>query len=877
MRGTLGKISFPSRLLGALLAVVFMIAQPVLAMEPRTALLISSYHPGFPTFFNQIEGIRSVLDGAAVSLDVEFMDSKRYYQDKYLKNFHRSLSSKLTGRSGYDIILTADDNALLFALENRDKLFPQTPIVFFGVNSTSLADRQNDDPQVTGVVEAVSIRETVDLMKRLHPEVKRVVALVDGTVSGQGDLESFYRTCKKSESWDVCEISLEKLSFESFADKLRQADRDCAMLLISAYRDKTGRTLSFKQSLRLIRSHLERPIYHLWEYGLGEGVLGGKVISHYDQGRTAALIALEVLGGRPVAEIPVVSAGRTRFMFDYKELERFNIKTSALPENSLVLNPPHSFYQEHRQVVLIAGSLFGALLLVIFYLAAHNIRRKRAEQVLEVARDTLEAQVAQRNLDLEEANQELQEEIAERQKSEAKYRKLFENAIDPIFIEQSWVIRMANPAAGQILGYRPERLIGTDLRRYIHPADRAEVVAGRERQAAAERDFSVSALRIKNRAGETRWIEVRGVGITWEGDPAGLNFVRDITAQKLAEEEVRKSRRRSRELYRKTPAMLHTIDAEGRLVNVNDHWLTKMGYDREEVIGRNLSDFLTEESRESAAGVSRPEFFRTDRAGRIPSRFVTKDGRTLDILLSASAETDDDGRVIRSLAALEDITERKKAELALKESEARYRTLIRKIQAAIVVHGPDTKIITANKKARELLGLTKDQLRGRAATHPEWRFVNDSGLTLTTGEYPVNRVIGTGRPVKEMVVGIVRPELGDMVWVLVNADPVSDAQGRLEQVIVTFVDISRSKLLEAEREELIVELRDALSEIKELRGFLPICSRCKKIRDDSGYWQQVEEYIEDRTDARFSHSICPDCAEMLYPDLVGELEDDPES
>jgi len=68
------------------------------------------------------------------------------------------------------------------------------------------------------------------------------------------------------------------------------------------------------------------------------------------------------------------------------------------------------------------------------------------------------------------------------------------------------------------------------------------------------------------------------------------------------------------------------------------------------------------------------------------------------------------------------------------------------------------------------------------------------------------------------------------------------------------------------------ELEHALTEVKRLSGFLPICASCKKIRDDEGYWQQVEVYIRDRSEARFSHGICPDCVEKLYPELTGKLE-----
>jgi DNA repair exonuclease SbcCD ATPase subunit len=80
-------------------------------------------------------------------------------------------------------------------------------------------------------------------------------------------------------------------------------------------------------------------------------------------------------------------------------------------------------------------------------------------------------------------------------------------------------------------------------------------------------------------------------------------------------------------------------------------------------------------------------------------------------------------------------------------------------------------------------------------------------------------------------------------------------------------EITERKHAEEERETLILELRDALSKIKTLSGMLPICSSCKKIRDDKGYWNQIESYIKSHSEAEFSHSICPECAKNIYPDF----------
>lgn len=94
--------------------------------------------------------------------------------------------------------------------------------------------------------------------------------------------------------------------------------------------------------------------------------------------------------------------------------------------------------------------------------------------------------------------------------------------------------------------------------------------------------------------------------------------------------------------------------------------------------------------------------------------------------------------------------------------------------------------------------------------------------------------------------------------------------------LIVFRDITRRINMQNEREKLISELQDALAQVKTLKGMLPICARCKKIRNDSGYWQNVEHYVQEHSDAVFSHAICPDCLSEMYPEYMERREDKPD-
>ena len=148
-------------------------------------------------------------------------------------------------------------------------------------------------------------------------------------------------------------------------------------------------------------------------------------------------------------------------------------------------------------------------------------------------------------------------------------------------------------------------------------------------------------------------------------EEATLELREKIEEVEHAHLELRESEDRYRTLYTSTPVMLHSIDQNGVLVNVSDYWLSQMGYGRDEVIGKKSVVFLTEDSRHHATEEVLPAFMKTGVCQDVHYQFVRKDGSVMDTLLSATAEKDKEGRIIRSLAVVLDITERRQAQDAL--------------------------------------------------------------------------------------------------------------------------------------------------------------------------------------------------------------------
>lgn len=200
---------------------------------------------------------------------------------------------------------------------------------------------------------------------------------------------------------------------------------------------------------------------------------------------------------------------------------------------------------------------------------------------------------------------------------------------------------------------------------------------------------------------------------------------------------------------------------------------------------------------------------------------------------------------------------KEKDDLLLSESEEMYRTLVEKAKEAILI-AQDDKIVFANHRLSELLELPLGRLLGM----PFVDFIHPADREMVYANYE-KRIRGEQIP-DRYDFRLTDPR-GGPVWVLISAKAIT-WNGRAATLNM-LTDITDRKLMEQERERLIAELQHALSEVKKLSGLLPICASCKKIRDDQGYWSQIEVFIKKHSEAEFSHGICPECRDKLYPEL----------
>ena len=353
--------------------------------QPRRILIVNSYHKEFAWTDAQVTGAREVLTSAfdEIELYVEYLDTKRIaYEGEYLDLLDRTFRLKYKGVK-LDAIITTDDNALRLVMKLHEDVFRGAPVAFCGINDYQPSLLTGRD-QFTGLVEVLDIKPTVDLAMKLHPKTRKVVVVVDDTPTGMGQRRDVAAVADQYKNLHFEYLKGENLTHAELLTKLGELDSDSIVLLTVWLRDKTGAFLATDIEGPHISESSAVPVYGIIDMYLGHGIVGGKVLNSRTHGRTAAGMVVRILSGEKPADIPVLIESVNPYMFDARQLQRWGIDETNLPEGSTVLHRPFSFYEEYKALIWQVITAFATLVLLLLILAVSIIRRRRAEQALRL-------------------------------------------------------------------------------------------------------------------------------------------------------------------------------------------------------------------------------------------------------------------------------------------------------------------------------------------------------------------------------------------------------------------------------------------------------------------------------------------------------------
>jgi PAS domain S-box-containing protein len=324
---------------------------------------------------------------------------------------------------------------------------------------------------------------------------------------------------------------------------------------------------------------------------------------------------------------------------------------------------------------------------------AHVVSLQGKEVIVSVVRDITDRQCTEQAL----------------KESERKYRHLIEHANEAIIIAQEGMLKLANPKMSALTGLTEQDLLTTPYIELIHPDDRALVAERHQKRIAGEEIPSRYMFRIVAKDNGVRWIEISAVRIYWEGRPATLNYLTDISTRRETEEALKQSELKYRELVESIRDVIFETDEKGLLTYVSPVIRDILDYTPDEMIGKSFSVFIHPDDKELILS----RFAELSRGIEYPVdyRVVTKSG-FIRWVRTQTKPIMHEGVLSGTRGTLIDINDRKLAEAALKESEEFNRGLVENIPDMVVVYSQDRKVRYVNPAVFNLFGYTPEELEG---------------------------------------------------------------------------------------------------------------------------------------------------------------------
>lgn len=593
----------------------------------KNVLILNSYHQGYKWTDDETQGAIAGLDPVRndFKVAIEYMGTKWAYDEPYFEQLRRTYKYEFQ-KLRFDMIIATDDDAFNFLKRNRDELFSNTPVVFCGVNWFKPESVPAGFKGFTGVNEDADIPATLDLMLNLHPGTKKVYVVTDMTTTGKEIFAEFEGIIPKYKD-KVSFTFLDNMDMSEILDTVGKLGNDSLVLMTIFQKDKAGTFFEFSESASLISKSSRVPCYGLWDFNLGFGIIGGMLTTGFNQGKTAGEVAVRILKGEKADAIPVLMKSPNRFMFDYTQMQRWNISRSNLPVDSVVINEPPSFYAVNKGLVwgLISGIVGLSILILILFI---NISRRK-NVVFSTQQETSMDGIL----------------VVDESGTIISYNRRFVDLweIPPELVEAKDFALVLQSVAGRTAN--PENYIARVKYLYEHKDEKSQ-----------EEVFLKDGRVFDRYSSPMRGDDGKYFGRVW--------YFRDITERKQMEEALWKSESILRKVFESIPDMLSVIDRDLRIIHSN--WQGGYEYVPEDIRAGSpyCYDAFYPDQGKPCDDCHALKVFRTGR----PVTSEKYNPRIGLLEVSAFPIFDDSGDVVMVAECLRNITEKKRLEEELRKA-----------------------------------------------------------------------------------------------------------------------------------------------------------------------------------------------------------------
>lgn len=657
------------------------------ASTPAAVLMINAYHPGYRWSDQLVQGVRDTLMAAApqTRLYVEHLDSKRLYSPPAFDRLADLIGEKYRHIS-FNAVIAADNNSIRFLKKHRQSLFAGIPVVICGANDLNPADLDGMAP-VTGVNEAADVRATIDLALKLMPAVRRIVVVNDTTPTGRQVHREIQRA-SEAFSDRIAFVYWDDLRREDLIRRLAGLNHGDMVLYTFLFKDRSGDYFAYDDSAQRICSASPVPVFGLWEFNLGHGIIGGKLVSGVTQGQAAGKMVLRILGGEKTDAIPLLMESPNRFAFDYRVLERFGFRESDLPADSLIINRPTSIYEAYRALIWCGIVAFAGMIILILFLLVNIDKRRKMER------------------DLRESRQSL--------------KSITDNIPGVVYqfhaaADGQYGLNYVNDKASDIFDLQPTPdTFFEAFSARIHEADRERFFTSIADAVAAAGPWHFQG-RFVHPSDGVMWFSGSAVPRTVNGQIIFDGVLMDISELKKADAALTDANRMLRLVLDTIPVRVFWKDKACRYLGCNQPFAGDAGRSRpDELIGKDDFSFPW--------GTDQADLYRRDdlmvmRTGKPKINYeepqTTLDNRTIWLQTSKVPMRDAQDNVIGVLGTYQDITERKLAGEELRKLRNYLTNIINSMPSVLVGVDTQGRVTQWNRQAEQMTGMTFEKVRSQ--------------------------------------------------------------------------------------------------------------------------------------------------------------------
>ena len=511
-----------------------------------SALFINSYDNNMVWPKNIYNGLSdSLSNGTHFKIFYEFMDSKDFNNEVLFENFYKYIQNKYSQKD-ISIIFCSDNNAFDFLLMYHKELFPNIPVVFCGVNDFD-ENSIISHTEFTGIAEVPSIKETLQLSLKLHPKTKNIFIVNDYLKTGIAWKKQFQQAVESIPK-NINVTYSENLPIDSLVKKISTLSSDTIVFLGVFYSDLNNFSSTYEHMAESLASKSNVPFYVVVRFNIQNNVLGGKVIDGYSQGVAIGKIGLKILNGVKPVDIKVGQKEYNEYVFNYKELERFNISLFNLPEGSTIINRPFSIFETYKNIILFIILIFVILTVCIIILIINIGIRKETELTL---------------------------------------RDLANATWEGILIHQKGNVIQINETFTFIFGYTLNELKEVNIIEKIFTPEYVQFVTNKILEGCLEHYEAWG----KKKNGVIFPVEVRVREIDFNGNESRVIAIRDLSDKKKSENEYNYLLSLWDNMFENSLEGIFIFNNEYTIQRVNKSFCKITGYPKGEVVGQSISIF----------------------------------------------------------------------------------------------------------------------------------------------------------------------------------------------------------------------------------------------------------------------------------------------